>query len=133
MGPLMISAMRLSKTSETQCTPKGNLLNLYLLNCVLKASRFDDSLSRVICQYPELASILENLVAPAIIDIISSGVGSWVNSRLIALFKSFGSKQTRMLPSPFSTKTNLSTQSVRWSTFSMTFNETNRSSSAFNL
>ena len=129
----MISAMRLSKTLEAQCTPKGNLLNLYLPNSVLNESRFDDSLSRAISQYPELASILENLVAPAIIDIISSGVGSWVNSRLIALFKSFGSRQIRMLPSLFSTKTMLLTQSVGWSTFSMTFNETNHSSSAFNL
>ena len=72
----MISAMCLSKTFEAQCTPKGSLLNLDLLNGSLKASRFDDSSSRAICQCPELASILENLAAPAIIDIISSGVGS---------------------------------------------------------
>ena len=131
--PSMILVMHLSKTFEARCTPKGNLLNLYLPNGMLKVSRLDDSLSRAICQYPELASILENLVAPAIIDIISSGVGSWLNSRLIALFKSCGSRQTQMLPSTFSTETMLLTQSVGWSTFSMTFSETNHSSSAFNV
>ena len=129
----MLSAMPFSKPSEAQCTSKGNLINLYLPNGMLKASRFGDCSSRAVCKYPDLALILDNLVPLAIIDIISSGIGSYVNLHLIALFTGFGSRQTQMLPSPFSTKTMLLTQSVGWSTFSMAFNKTNHLSSAFNL
>ena len=118
---MIFSNMLMPNISLAFHTPNGKQLKRYLLNGVLKVSRSALSSFTRICHYPELASNLENILAPGIFAIISSTVGSWKCSLLIALFRFLGSKQSLNLPFDFSTTTMLLTQSVGWVTFSITF------------
>ena len=82
-------------------SPKGTCKNLYLLRWVLNVIRSDASSVRCILKKALLPSTFENLVAPVRTWAISSRVGALWFSRMIALFRSLGSRQILSLPFAF--------------------------------
>ena len=78
------------KTSGAEQIPIGSRRYRYLPNGVLKVAIMDDFSYNSIWWKPAVASILEKYFAPASSPSISSFVGIWKCSYLIALLRYFG-------------------------------------------
>ena len=96
-----MSSILIWKISWDIFSLKGTRKNLYLLRWVLNVVRSDASSVRCILKKALLTSTFENLVAPMRTWAISSRVGALWFSRMIALFRSLGSRQILSLPFTF--------------------------------
>ena len=88
-----MSSILIWKMSWLILSPNGTCRNLYLPRCVLNVARSEAAFVRCIPKNALLPSTLKNLVAPVSTWAISSRVGALWFSQMMALFKSFGSRQ----------------------------------------
>ena len=96
-----ISSIHIWKMSWLILSLNGTHRNLYLPKCVLNVVKSDAAFVRYILKNALLPSTLENLVAPVRTWAISSRVGALWFSLIMALFRSFGSRQILSLPFAF--------------------------------
>ena len=96
-----ISSILIWKISWLILSPNGTQRNLYLPRCLLNVMRSEAASVRCIPKNALLASTLESFVAPVRTWAISSRVGALWFSWMMALFKSFGSRQILNLPFAF--------------------------------
>jgi len=102
--------------------PKGKCLKQYRPYGEIKVVSKADSRERGICQNPELASKVENTVAPASCVIVCSTAGKGCLSRQMLSFNLLRSTQMRTFPLGLGTTTSPAHHSVGCSTLSMTPN-----------
>ena len=96
-----MSSILIWKISCDILSPKETHRNLYLLRWMFNVVRSEASSVRCILKKALLLSTLENLVAPVRTWAISSRVGAFWFSQMIALFKSLGSRHILNLPFAF--------------------------------
>ena len=96
-----MSSICIWKMSWLILSPNGTQRKWYLPRCMLNIVSRDALLVRCILKNALLLSTFENLVAPVSMCVISLRVGALWFSHMIALFRSFGSRQILNLPLVF--------------------------------